>query len=558
MQELLYDIRFAARLLWKQKGYALTALLTLTACIGANAIIFGVVNAVVLRPLPYPDADRLVTIFNSYPRAGVERASNSVPDYFDRRAETAVFENVAIYRTRGMTIGSEGRPERLLGFSATPSLLPLLGVRPHRGRLFTEDELEVAQSRKVILSYGLWQRRFAGRDDAIGSDLRINGEPHTIVGVLPADFVFLTAEAQLWTPAAFSPRDRSDERRHSNNWQMIGHLRAGRTVADARARIDAINARNQERFPHFREILKNAGYHTAVASFHDDLVREVRDTLFLLWGGVACVLLIGWVNLANLTLVRSTARLKEFATRHALGAGRWRLARQLLTETTLLTAVGAALGLFAAYATLRSVSLETLEQLPRSTEIALDGSVALFTALLAVGVAIGIGLIPVIAIRQSNLNQVMRDEGRSGTASRRARLVGRALVASQIAFAFMLLIAAGLLLASFRRVLAVEPGFNPDQMLTGRISLPVSRYADAAARRTLVARALERVRAVPGVRAAGATTTIPYGGSTSDSVILAEGYRMAPGESLISPHLVVVTDGYFETVQATFAPRTLL
>jgi len=550
MTELLRDVRFAARLLWRQKGFAVTALLTLAACIGANAIVFAVVNSVVLRPLPFPYSDRLVTIFNSYPRAGVERGDNSVPDYYDRRAEADVFESVAVYDERGMTVGSEGRPERVRGFVATPSLLTMLHARPHRGRLFTEADAEPDQSRKVILSHALWQRLFAGRDDAIGRDLRVDGVPFAIVGVLPENFVFLNAEAQLWTPAAFGSRDRADDRRHSNNWEMIGRLKPGGTIAKAQARIDAINARMSERMPQFRQILKDAGYHTRVLWLQDDLVREVRDTLFLLWAGVAFVLLIGWVNLANLTLVRSTARLKEFATRHALGAGRWRLARQLLTETALLTLAGAALGLLAAYATLRSLGPAKRANLPRATEIAMDGTAALFTLLVAIVAAAAIGAIPMIAIRQSALNQTMREEGRSGTASRRARLFGRALVASQVAFAFMLLIAAGLLLASFRRVLAVDPGFNPNQILTARINLPGSRYRDDAVRRAFVAAALDRLRAVPGVRRAGATTTIPYGGSQGDSVILAEGYRMAPGESLIAPHQIVATPGYFETMQA--------
>jgi predicted permease len=549
MSQVLQDLRFGARLLWKQKGFAFTAILTLAACIGANATIFSVVNAVLLRALPFPEADRLVTIMNSYPGAGVDRASNGVPDYFDRRRETDVFEEQALYRQRGQTIGIEGQPERIESFQATPTIFRVLKAEPYRGRLLNDSDGEVGQERKVVLSYTLWQRRYGGRDDAIGKDLRVNGVPHVIVGVLPRDFLFLTQEAELWVPVAFAPEDKADDRRHSNSWQMIARLKPGRSVEQAQSQIDALNARNMERFPQFKEILTNVGFRTKVVAMQPDLVRDVRATLFLLWGGVAFVLLIGCVNLTNLMLVRSSARLKELATRHALGAGRSRLARQLLTETVLMTIAGAALGLAAAYWALDLLVAGPLADVPRAAEIGLDGQTVAFTIALALVVGAAISLIPIAAITRMNLSQAIREEGRSGTASRGARLVRRILVASQVAFAFMLLAAAGLLLASFQRVLRVDPGFKTDHVLTGNVTLPASRYKDDAAQRTFMARALERVRALPGVVQAGATTTIPFGGANSDSVILAEGYQMKPGESLISPAQITATPGYFETLQ---------
>ena len=549
MPQILQDLRFAARVLFKQKGFAVTAVLTLAACIGANATIFSVVNAVLLRALPFPEAERLVTLMNSYPKAGVERASNGVPDYFDRRRETDVFEEQALYRQRGQTIGTENQPERVQGFQVTPTIFRVLRAEAHRGRLLTDTDGEEGQERKVVLSYSLWQRLFGGRDDAIGKDLRVNGVPHAIVGVLPEDFLFLNREAEIWIPVAFAPADKADDRRHSNNWQMIGRLKPGRTVDQAQAQLDALNARNLERFPQFKEILTNAGFHTKALGMQADLVRDVRPTLFLLWGGVGFVLLIGCVNMTSLMLVRSSARLKELATRHALGAGRGRLARQLLTETILLTFVGAILGLGAAFWAIDLLLAGPLAGLPRAAEIGLDGQVVAFTIALAFAVGIAISLIPIVSVQRMNLNQAIREEGRSGTAGRGARIVRRVLVASQVAFAFMLLIAAGLLLASFQRVLAVDPGFNTERVLTGNVNMPQARYKDDPALRTFMTRALERVRAVPGVVQAGATTTIPFGGSNSDSVILAEGYQMKPGESLISPHQIDVTPGYFETLQ---------
>jgi predicted permease len=543
------DLRFATRLLLKQKGFAITAILTLATCIGANATIFSVVNAVLLRALPFPDAGQLVTIMNSYPKAGVERSSNGVPDYFDRRRETDVFEEQALYRQRGQTIGTETQPERVQSFEVTPSIFRVLRAEPHRGRLLNDADGEVGQERKVVLSYSIWQRLFAGRDAAIGKDLRVNGVPHTIVGVLPEDFLFLTREAELWIPVAFAPADKADDRRHSNNWQMIARLKPGRTVAQAQAQLDALNARNMERFPQFKEILINAGFNTKAVSTQADLVRDVRATLFLLWGGVVFVLLIGCVNMTNLMLVRSSARLKELATRHALGADRGRLARQLLTETTLLTITGAIVGLAGAAWALELLLAGPLAELPRAAEIGLDGQVIAFTIALAFALGIVISLIPIATVHRMNLSQAIREEGRSGTAGRSARIVRRVLVASQVAFAFMLLIAAGLLLASFRRVLEVDPGFRTDHVLTGNVNLPTSRYKDDAALRTFMSRAVERIRALPGVVNAGATSTIPFGGSNNDSVVLAEGYQMKPGESLISPNSILATPGYFETLQ---------
>ena len=545
----LNDIRFAARLLWKQRAFTLAAIITLAACIGSNVTIFSVVNAVLLRPLPFRESERLVTLMNNYPKAGVERGSNGVPDYFDRRRETDVFEEQALYRLRGQTVGTQGQSERLLGFQVTPSMFAVLKAEPLRGRLFTEADGEVGQDQKVVLSHSAWQRLFAGRDDAIGKDLRINGVPHAIVGVLPADFVFLTREAELWVPVAFAPADRSDERRHSNNWQMIARLKPGRTVAQAQAQIDALNARNLDRFPQFREILTNAGFHTRVVQTQADLVRDVRSTLYLLWGGVVFVLLIGCVNLTNLMLVRSSARVKELATRHALGAARGTLAWQLLTEGTLLTLAGGALGLAAAYWSLQVLVAGPLADVPRSGEIALDTHGVVFTLGLAFAVGLAISLVPMVSVYRMNLNQAIREEGRSGTAGRSARLLRRVLVASQVAFAFMLLVAAGLLLASFRRVLQVDPGFNTASVLSGNVNMPQSRYRDDAALRAFINRALERVRALTGVVHAGATSSIPFGGVNNDSVILAEGYQMKPGESLISPASIVATPGYFEALQ---------
>jgi predicted permease len=547
MDRLLQDLRFGVRLLWKDRAFAVTSLVTLAVCIGANATIFAVVNSVLLRPLPVPEPDRLVLIYNSYPRAGVIRASNGVPDYYDRLREVDVFEEQALYNTRGVTIGIDGDPQRVQGMVARPSLLRMLRAQPVLGRIFNEDEGEMGNQRKVVLTHGLWQQLFAGRESAVGSELRINGEPHTVVGVLPEGFHFLNPEVRLWLPLAFDAEQKSDDSRHSNNWSMVGRLKPGATMAQAQQQLDALNARNDERFPHFKEILKNAGFHTVATSLQDDLISGVRGTLYLLWGGVLFVLLIGAVNITNLVLVRSSARMKELATRHALGAAIARLTSQLLTETVLLTTIGGLAGLALGYWGLSLLTGLGLD-MPRASEIRIDGTVIAFTMGLALLVGVLVGLVPVFNVRHMNLSQAFREEGRSGTSGRGARAVRRLLVASQIAFAFMLLAGAGLLLASFQRVMAIDTGFDPNGVLTARIALPALRYAGEPELRTFVGRLLERVRALPGVQHAGVTSSIPFGDDYSDSVILAEGYQMAPGESLISPYSIAVTPGYFEAM----------
>jgi predicted permease len=550
MDRLLQDLRFGLRILWKDRGFTFTTVATLALCIAANTSIFAVINAVLLQPLPFPEPERLAVLYNSYPGAGAVRASNGVPDYYDRLAQMPAFEAMAMYRSSGVTIGGQGGDvERVTSMPVTPSFFRVLRAQPHRGQLFTEKEAEVGQTHKVVLSYAAWQRLFAGQESAIGRDLRINGVPHAIVGVLPPDFRFIDPEVQLWTPVAFSPEERSDERRHSNNWQQIARLKPGATVEQAQAHVDAINAANLERFPHLKQVLINAGFNTRVRSFHEDLVEESRRTLYLLWGGVLAVLVIGCVNIANLVSVRASTRARELATRHALGASIQQLSRQIFTETILVSVIGGLAGLALGWLALNAAGPLALDQLPRGREIALDGVSIAFVLGLVLVVGVVVGLFPVLALRHADLGQIVREEGRSGTASRRTRLVRRVLVTSQVAFALVLLVGAGLLLASFQRILAVDPGFEPDRVLTGSLNLPAARYADAAAVRLATERLLQSVRALPGVEAAGVTTTMPMSGDHSDSVIFAEGYEPAPGESLISPSQVWVSPGYFEAMR---------
>jgi predicted permease len=551
LTSLLHDLRIGLRLLWKDKAFTSTTLLTLALCIGANTALFSVIHNVLLRPLAIPEAERIVTISNLYPKAGAARYGNvGVPDYFDRKRQVSVFEENALYRYGRPAVEQQGSPVRLQSQAVTPSFFRVLRAQPALGRIFTEDETTPGNNRKIILSYGLWQSQFGGAADVIGREMRLDGNVHTVVGVMPRSFEFLSDEVMFWTPLAFSPEDKSDARRHSNNWTEIARLKPGATIEQAQTQVDAVNAGIIEMIPGLKPLLINAGFHSSVIGLQDMLVRDVKATLYLMWGGALFVLLIGCVNVANLVLVRSRVRLKELATRLALGAGRWRIARQLVTESVLLTVISAVLGLLLGSLTLRALGSLSLSALPRAAEIRLDSVVIAWTLAISFVIGIVLGMIPVAAILPLNLTTVLREEGRSGTAARGARTVRRALVVMQVAFAFVLLIGAGLLFASFRRVLAVDPGFNGEGVMTASVYLPPARYKDEAALITFTNEALRRMRALPGVKAAGATDTIPFGGNNSNSVIFAEGYQLSAGESVIAASQVVITPGYFNAINA--------
>jgi predicted permease len=543
------DLKIALRLLWRDRRFATMAVLTLGICLAANVAMFSVIHSVLLNPLPLPESDRLVLVYNSYPRAGVVEASTAVPDLYDRLQAITAFEEQVLYRFSGYDVGERGNPQRLRGMLATPSFFRLARVRPLVGRVLDDDDGREGDDRKVVISYALWRDQFGASASAVGRELRVNGQPYTIVGVLPQTFQYIDPEVNLWLPRAFTADERSDDRRHSNNWTYIGRLKPGGTIEQVQSQVDALNAANLERFPEMKEILVNAGFHSVAVNLQDHLVKDVRSVLFLLWGAVAFVLLIGCVNVANLALVRSTVRLRELATRMALGAGRMRMARQLLTEGVVLTTVAGALGLAIGGWSLGGLRALGMEDLPRGGEISLDRMAFLYTLALVTLVGLIVSGFPLVHVLRSNVNDVLRQEGRSGAAGRQSRLVRYALVSAQVALAFLLLVGAGLLLASFQRVLRIDTGFEPRGVLTASIALPASRYEDDTRRVAFVDRALQELRALPGVTSAGVTSSIPFGGSYSDSVILAEGYQMKPGESLVSPNQVVVSPGYFDAMQ---------
>jgi predicted permease len=544
---VLQDLRYAGRSLWRAKGFAATVALTFAICIAANSALFAIVDGVVLRPLPVPEANSILIMSNSYPKAGATDLNySSSGDYFDRLKEMTAFESQAMFRTRGQTVEVNGLPQRIPGMWVTPSWFRLLRVSPEAGRPFTEEEGEPGRDHEVILSHGLWEQLYAGDKGAIGRDLRIDGQPCTIVGVMPSSFDFIDPEVRIWLPLAFSPEQKALH--HSNNWYHIGRLKPGATMAQAQAQVNALNNENLERFPEFKELLINAGFNTKVKPLQDMLTAGVKRTLYLLWGGAFLVLLISGLNIANLALTRLALRRKEMATRIALGAGRMQIMRQLLVENLALALAGGAIGVALGAGLLRGLGAIGLKHFPRASEVHMDGTVVLVSLALALAAGLFVGLFPVASVSRIGINDALHEDSRTGTTGKKTRSVRQLLVAAQIGFAFALLVGAALFLTSFQRLLHVDPGFHPEGVVTATVNLPKANYANNEACRKFVDRALPVVRAIPGVLHAGATDILPLATDHSDSVILAEGYQMKPGESIVSPLSLAVTPGYFETM----------
>ncbi|HSJ16386.1 MAG TPA: ABC transporter permease, partial [Longimicrobiales bacterium] len=451
----------------------------------------------------------------------------------------------------GHTLGEPGQSERARTMRITPSFLDVLGTAPLLGRNFVEEETREGEHRRAILSWGYWQERYAGDRAVIGRELRVDGEPYTIVGVLPRSFRLPDAEQpRVYVPIPYAADAESLENWHSNNFAMLARLRPGSTIEQARAQSDALNARltGEWPVPNGPQLLKDAGFHTQIHPFHEELVRDIRATLWLLWAGVAFVMLIGCVNIANIMIARAQARVRDVATRLALGASTLRLGREILTHSVLLALLGGAAGIAVAVGGIRLLQWLGADQFPRGTEIGLDGVVLLYTFGLAALGGLLFGAIPLFQLTRRDLRGVLQSESRGATANRRAIWVRSALVTAQVSLAFLLLIGAGLLLESFRAAQSVYPGFRDEGLWSGFVSLPEARYPDGAARGRFVDELLSAVAEVPGVERVAVTTQLPFTGNNSSSVILPEGYVPPAGESLLSPRQSWVSPGYFETL----------
>ena len=538
------DVRLAFRGLARDRAFTAAALLTFALCLGANVALFAVVNAVLVRPLPYPHPEELVTVYNQYPKAGVDRAGASVPHYIERRAGVAAFAEAAAYKDGGVTIGESGSPDRVATMIVTPSFFKVLDVSAAVGRTFSEEEGTYGKNDVIVLGDGLWRQDYASDPAIVGKKVRMDGKPMQVIGVMPRGFRFGNSKAELWQPMAFSDDDKKPDRRHGNNMAMMARLRAGATVAQAQAQVDALNQAALPGDP-YAKLVTDAGFHTTVADFHSDYVAQARPMLLLLQAGVLFLLLIGTVNLANLLLVRASARAKEFSVRQVLGAGRLRLARLLITENLVLALAGAALGLGLGWAGLRGLEVLGVDDLPHFGAYSLDWRVC--AAALAASVVIGFLLsLPTLwHTLQNNLAQALAVESRGGTTTRAAHRIRHALIIAQFALAFSLLVGTGLLALSFSKVVAVSPGFQPENVLSGKIPLPYDHYKEDKQRVEFAQRLGRDLQALPGVTAVGFTTSLPFANDHDDNAISIEGQPPAPGQSLQTHYTSGVSGDFF-------------
>ena len=508
MQTLWQDLRYGARMLFKQPGFTLIAVLTLALGVGANTAIFSIVNGVLLKPLPFAAPERLVAVGATGTQDRARFGSLSFPDFADFRAQGQAFERLAAYRTRGLSINGANGAERVEGVMATADLFAVLGAQPLLGRTFLPEEDKTG--RIAVLSQRAWRQRFKGAPNVIGQPLAINSESYTIVGVMPPGFQFPLRDEpiELWINYAVDMQgpDPQGAQRGNHYLQAVGLLRPGFTAAQAEAQLVPIAGQLEKQFPN-----DNHGSSVRVQPLLQNLTGDVSQALWVLFATVGGVLLIACANVANLLLARALNRRRELAVRVALGAGRGRVLRQLLTESLLLALLGGAAGvLLASFGTEALIAL-TPADVPRIANAGLDGRVLLFTLVAAMLTGVVMGLAPAWQAARTDVQSVLKESGRNATGARAA--MRNALVVAEVALAVVLLVGAGLLLQSFARLLRVNPGFNPQQMLTLRIGLPGARYTEPAQIVGFHDRVLASVAALPGVTAASTVAPLPLSGS---------------------------------------------
>lgn len=545
---MIADLKHAFRSLLKSPGFSAIAVLTLALCIGANSAIFSVVHAILLKPYPWPDSDRLVYCYNTYPLMGLENAGISVPDYLDRREGVAGFADAAIYYYEGFNLSSGNHPERVGGLVATPSLFSTLESGAALGRVFTADDAQPGHEKVVVLSHALWRDRFGGDRGILGRTIRLNAEPYTVIGVMPESFYYPSPRNQLWVPFAFTAAQRSDAERGREFSEMIARLKPGATTAGVQRDLDAIQTRVAERVAANREFWKAAGFGGRTVGFLDHNTDKVRGMLWLVQAGVVAALLIGCANVASLLLARAVSRERELAVRAALGASRSRLVRLLLTESVVLFLAGGTLGLLVALFGLDALRAIGLSTLPRAFDVQLDPTVFGFTLLCALVAGIVFGALPAWSASRHDAGAALKEAGTRATAGRRTQMLRASLVVSEIALAVMLLSTAGLLIKSFERLQDQSPGFSSTHVLTAQLQLAGPGYGDATAQNQFYERLLARARTLPGVTHAAITTSLPFGNSFSQSSYTIDGYTPPAGQPQPHGYRMSVSPDYFQTL----------
>ena len=546
MTTLLADIRFGLRMLVKSPTMTVIALVALTLGIGANTAIFSVVNAVLLRSFPYAEAERLVLVWEKRVDGRTDQNVINLGNFSDWKEQNQVFSDMAVFFDRTFNLTSDGEPEELPGQYATPNLFSVLGTNAILGRTFVNDDGREGQPRVVLLSYGLWQRRFGGDTNIVGHQIILNERPNTIVGVLPPNFGWhiqkgtqASRPAEIWIPFPITNELRERRGRFAS---AVARLKPGVTRDQAQREMDTIGARLAQQYPDF-----NTNWGVNVVPLRMQLTGAVRRPLLILLGAVGFVLLIACANVANLLLARASSRRKEIAVRAGLGASRWRIARQLLTESVLLSIVGGTLGVLVAWWGTKALIALSPPALIDLRSVGVSVPVLAFTLCLSLITGIVFGLVPALQATRFDLHDSLKEGGKNIGGGAGGHRVRNLFVVTQVALALVLLVGAGLLLKSFSRLHSVDPGFNANNLLTMRVSLPRKYDTDPKVIQ-FYQQAIERMKAIPGVESVGAINTAPFRGSYSGTNVDVDEQKLPPDRELNTG--ICVTDAnYFQTMQ---------
>src|SRR5215471_8404044 len=524
MQTLLQDLRYGARMLAKRPGFTLIAVLTLALGIGANTAIFSVVNAALLRPLPYEQPERLTVLYETNPQQGRDEMSVSYPNFIDWRAQSQSFEQLAAFRSGGVIFTGKYEPARLQAYVVSADLFALLRVKPLRGRVFLPEEDKVGGAPVVVVSHGFWQSQFGGDEKLIGQQNTLDGKSNTVIGVLPPDFAFPPGDrTEVWM--ALGPLANQMQNRGVHTLTTIGRLKQGVELRQAKAELQSIANHIQQEFP-----AADPGHGVNVISGYDSLTKDVRLALLILLVAVGFLLLIACANVANLLLARAEARQKEIAIRTALGASRGRIVRQLLTENLLLAVAGGAAGLLLATWGIAALAGSLPDNLPRVKGIDIDRVVFGFTGALSVLTGLVIGIIPALTRANPPLNETLKEGGKTSAVFGRGR-IRSALIVAEVGLSLALLIGAGLLIKSFWRLMQVNPGFQADHLLTLNVALLGDKYEEDAPVISFFRELPARLGALPGVKVVSAVNNLPISGGDGNGNLTIEGRSFPPAQT---------------------------
>ena len=545
----LTDLRHAFRLLWKSKRITATTLITLALCIGATTAIFSSVYSLMLKPLPYQEPERIVELYSSAVKAGLNRMPANVPFYLDYSQNGTSYESVALWTFFYGLVGEKDSVVRMPGARATAEIFSILRIQPVLGSFFTKENNKQGADKVIVLTQSYWQTQYQERPEVIGQEVRIDEEAYKIIGVAPRVFEAFDARMKFVVPLSWAPAQENPQGRYGVGIQLFGRLKPGVSASQADAEAKLLEKRYVDAAaPQTKQFVERSGMTMNVGGVQEQRVQPVRPTLLMLQVGVAFVLLIGCVNVANLLLVRSNARQSEMAVRTALGAGRGSIARQFLMESLLLTTIGAALGLGVAWAALRATNYYLARMLPQSLPAALDWRVLGFAVGLAVAVGLLIGLIPVFHTLRTNLAAVINSSSRGASSSRGVRALSSVLVVAQVAVALMLLTGAGLLIHSFGQALKVETGLDPANVVTARIALTRPHRASPDAANKIRERLFQAMREIPGVTSVALSFATPFQGGLPINAFTLENDTLPPGAPQPGAFRVIVTPGYAETL----------